>query len=679
MNTTPLDITGQKQLMLDPRVIAESDNAFTCMSEANKIGKIIELPASMKQECWPHYATVVWDERLGKVRLYYEIRTANREIYSAIAESSDGEHFVSPDMDLERLRAGKCDNILQIRNTIPDCDRMLDAHRATGPVEMNGKIDGPAWKNAPTTINFMKTGADELSDFDTKARVLYDDEAVYVGFEVSDGKPGRQWNDDGPSADITKVDNIEVFIDTRCTRREYYFLSAGCYGQKRQERHVEHPHPAGDAWQDQWDISVDRRDDGWSAIVKVPLAMLELEAGDHGSGWGFNVAYVVPSTNRDEYALYTNWSGCKPHHAPDDFGALLFDEPRFNAEFQPLWEDLHTGRSGHQHRENVAVFIDPNPDAPDAERYKLVCCDGGYMYAAASADGLTFDTQKIILNKGNLDSTNIPMWDSLRGKYAVYTRWWFRGGGFPAQRRGAARTESDQWATGYDDRKIVMDPRNFPGNEQGYNDFYMPGVFIYENLYLAMPTVYHRNIGFGPLDPCLMVSTDGYNWNWLGDGQPFIPRTPGQFDCTRIYAHVPPIAIGDRLYFYYTGHPDGHHEGGDGSRSESGLGAAWITRDRFLCYCGFTRWPATAVTQPMIFRQGAQLVVNVETVADNSELRIEVVGDERFSLDKCNPIKGDHLEAPVTWNGATLGDLEGKPVQLKFHLAGARVYAFEVK
>ena len=50
MSAAPLDITGQKQLMLDPRVVAESDNAFTCMSEANKIGKIIELSDSMNSD-----------------------------------------------------------------------------------------------------------------------------------------------------------------------------------------------------------------------------------------------------------------------------------------------------------------------------------------------------------------------------------------------------------------------------------------------------------------------------------------------------------------------------------------------------------------------------------------------------------------------------------------------------
>ena len=676
MSTAPLDITGHKQLMVDPRIVAESHNAFTCMAEAQKLGKVIDLPDSMKGLCWPHYATVVWDEKLGKVRIYYSIHASRMEIYYAVAESADGIHFDTPDMDLERLRAGRCRNILQINKSAPDCDRMLDAHRTTQAITMDGRLDEPDWQDAPATVNFIKTGGDELSEFDTTVRVLHDDEAVYIGYEVKAPSGRADWDEAGSCADLDRVENIELFIDPRCTRSEYYFFNVGCYGQKRQERHISHDHPAGDAWSDQWNVSIDRRHDGWSAIIRVPFSLLELENGRLGSGWGFNVAYNVPAPNRDEYTRYTSWVGCTPHHKPEEFGALILDEVRFNAEFQPVWEDLRTGRSGSAHRENVCVFIDPN--GPEPERYKLVWCDGGYMHAAVSADGLTFETQRIIIDKGNLDSTNIAMWDSIRKKYAVYTRWWFREGVFPGQRRGVARTESDRWTTGYVDRKVVMDPMDFPGNEKGHRDFYMPGVFIYHNLYLAIPTVYYRNIGFGPLDPVLMVSTDGYQWQWVADGASIIPRSPGQFDRTRIYAHVPPIRIGDRLYFYYTGHPDGHHEGGGGDRSESGLGAAWIRPDGFLCYHGFTRWPGTVTTAPLLFTEGGELRVNAETLADNSALRVEVVGDDRFSADKCRPVTGDHLDAPVIWDGADFADLKGRLIRLRFHLAGARLYAFEV-
>lgn len=669
MSAEALNITGKRQLMLDPRIVAEQHNVMKCMSQARKIGRVINLDPKL-QETWRlQYATVTWDDRLKKVRLYYSLY-GGKNCYHGLAESSDGEHFQTWPEDTEQVLDETVTGRVRITKDFADCDRMLDPLRIDGPIRMNGKLDDPQWKKAPATTNFMKTNADDVSAFGTEVRVLYDDLAVYVGFDC----PGeRIWDEKLASANVTEVEQLEVIIDPTCSREDSYYFSVGCYGQKSQDG------PASkteDGWQDDWEFSIDRRADGWSAIVKIPFSVLELPKGKPGCAWGFNVCHNIPAASKDAYTRYTNWAGCGPHRSPEKLGVLVFDEDEFRVKHQPVWEDVTTGRAPSTHYGDLCVFVDPN--GPDQERYKMTWRDGGYLYVAVSPDGLNFRTIKSILDTGNLDSMNLCMWDPISKKYLIYTRWWFREGTFPAQRRGAARTESPTWTGPWPERQTVMDPCDFPGNEEGYRDFYTPGVFVYENLYLALPSVYLRNIEWGPLAPSLLASPDGINWEWLGDGLPFIERSPGQWDCARVYALAPPILIGDKLYFYYTGQSTQHHVRKKVPGAQSGIGAAWIHRDRFLCYHGYSRWPGYVITEPLIFEKGSQLRVNAEESSEDGQLRVEVVGDERFTAEKCRPISGDHLDAPVEWEGANLADLMGKPFRLKFHLPGARLYGFEV-
>ncbi len=183
----------------------------------------------------------------------------------------------------------------------------------------------------------------------------------------------------------------------------------------------------------------------------------------------------------------------------------------------------------------------------------------------------------------------------------------------------------------------------------------------------------------GPLAPSLVVSTDGIQWQWVGDGVTFIPRTPGDWDCARVYFVAPAIPIGDRIYLYYVGQAIQHHIEDRTLVDDGGIGVAWIRRDGFQCFYGHTKWPGHVVTAPLVFNKGSELVVNVEPTSATGKLRAEVVGEPRFSGDKCVPITTDNINAPVKWQGADISELRGKTIRLKFYLEGARLFAFEVK
>lgn len=85
---------------------------------------------------------------------------------------------------------------------------------------------------------------------------------------------------------------------------------------------------------------------------------------------------------------------------------------------------------------NFAPFLDANPLAKPAERYKALAgikapgknwqtgATPGGLYAFASADGIHWQKMKPepVMTKGAFDSQNLAFWDTVRGRYACFSR-----------------------------------------------------------------------------------------------------------------------------------------------------------------------------------------------------------------------------------------------------------------
>ena len=60
------------------------------------------------------------------------------------------------------------------------------AQRAAGPIRIDGKLDEPSWKSAPTSPRFVDIITGGRVIHDTRAAVLWDDEYLYVAYRVEE-------------------------------------------------------------------------------------------------------------------------------------------------------------------------------------------------------------------------------------------------------------------------------------------------------------------------------------------------------------------------------------------------------------------------------------------------------------------------------------------------------------
>lgn len=134
------------------------------------------------------------------------------------------------------------------------------------------------------------------------------------------------------------------------------------------------------------------------------------------------------------------------------------------------------------------------------------------------------------------------------------------------------------------------------------------------------------------------------------------------------------LVVGDQLYFYVSG------RGKKPLTDPCSTGLAILRRDGFASM-GAGSEAGMLTTRPVTFK-GKYLCVNAN--ATDGELRVEMLDRDGqaiapFSLDACEPMKGNRTLHRVRWSGVDdLSALAGEVVRFRFHLKGGKLYSFWV-
>ena len=209
--------------------------------------------------------------------------------------------------------------------------------RTAGRIVVDGKLDEPSWKQAPSAgdfhFNWWTAGEKEQ----TVAKVLWDDEYLYVGYYCHDKHIAADVVErHGP---VSLDDAVEVFISPNPAKpRNYYGFEMNVIGTMLNFIRADwYSGPSN------WDIEgVQLRtsypglrvkrdapdDDHWILEVAIPLKSFEKDTAhtppQEGDQWRLNLNRAGGKTN----AQYSTWSPVtspRPNfHMPDAFGTVTF-------------------------------------------------------------------------------------------------------------------------------------------------------------------------------------------------------------------------------------------------------------------------------------------------------------------------------------------------------------------
>ena len=175
------------------------------------------------------------------------------------------------------------------------------AVRTHDAIRLDGRLDEPAWATAPVTSTFTQIDPDEGQPASerTEVRVLYDDQALYVGARLYDRGPivGRLGRRD---MDLGDSDWFGVMLDSYHDHRTAFGFDVNPAGVRRDE--VKTIDIDDNSWDAVWDVATTVDSAGWTVELRIPFSQLRFSR-DSVQTWGVQFERVIG--RRREYSVST--------------------------------------------------------------------------------------------------------------------------------------------------------------------------------------------------------------------------------------------------------------------------------------------------------------------------------------------------------------------------------------
>ena len=183
--------------------------------------------------------------------------------------------------------------------------RVVKATRLTGPVDLDGSLEEPAWARAIPVTEFIQTEPleGEPATERTEVYVLFDDDAFYVGARLYDST-GRVHRRLGRrDSFLTDSDWFYVMLDSHHGHTSAYQFSVNPSGVKRDE--VTGGGGMGDnSWDAVWDVGTSIVEDGWIVELRIPFSQLRFGPAETQT-WGIQFSRRILSKEEVVVFSYT--------------------------------------------------------------------------------------------------------------------------------------------------------------------------------------------------------------------------------------------------------------------------------------------------------------------------------------------------------------------------------------
>ncbi len=182
------------------------------------------------------------------------------------------------------------------------------ASRITEAPSIDGALDERVWQEAIPLTGFVQAEPFEGSPASehTEVRILYDDEAIYVGVVLHDRDPSLiVTTDTRRDANLEEMDSFQMIFDTFRDQQNGFVFGTNAAGvqfdaQVRDQDDEE-------SWDGSWDVRTSTNAANWVAEFRIPLRTLRY--GPAPQTWGVNFFRNIQRTRERAY-----WSALPREH-----------------------------------------------------------------------------------------------------------------------------------------------------------------------------------------------------------------------------------------------------------------------------------------------------------------------------------------------------------------------------
>ncbi len=177
----------------------------------------------------------------------------------------------------------------------------IEAVRTQAPVTVDGRLDDEAWTSVAAFSDFTQRDPEEGQPASerTELRLLYDDDALYVGARLDDGEPDRIVVRLSRRDESAEADRFSIYLDPRRDRLTGVRFEVSAAGVQNDEI-IYNDTWMDDSWDAVWLSAVHHDEHGWSVEMRIPFSELRFLPGECQT-WGVNASRVIQRKNEVDW------------------------------------------------------------------------------------------------------------------------------------------------------------------------------------------------------------------------------------------------------------------------------------------------------------------------------------------------------------------------------------------
>ncbi len=181
-----------------------------------------------------------------------------------------------------------------------------EAHavRTANPILVDGILDEPVWLQAQILGDFVQSRpeAGMPATYRTEARIVFDENNLYIGVKLWDPEPGRAVI---PSLEQDfESGNSDIFgitLDTFFDRRNAFMFLVNPKGAVKEAQDFDDSRQENAAWEGIFTVKTHIEEDGWTVEWAIPFTTLRFDPDRIPQDWGMNMMRRIRRLNEESY------------------------------------------------------------------------------------------------------------------------------------------------------------------------------------------------------------------------------------------------------------------------------------------------------------------------------------------------------------------------------------------
>ncbi|HET7790410.1 MAG TPA: DUF5916 domain-containing protein [Gemmatimonadales bacterium] len=179
----------------------------------------------------------------------------------------------------------------------------MTAVRVPRPPAMDGRLDDPLWSQAVPVTDLRQSDPHEGAAVSesTEVRILYTDDALYIGARLFDREPGKIAHHLGRRDSFTQSDDFRVLIDSYHDHRTAFRFDVTPLGVKNDLQFGDDGNFSDNSFDPVWEAATSIDSLGWTAEYRIPFSQLRFSQA-RDQVWG--IRFVRTILRKNEFAMW---------------------------------------------------------------------------------------------------------------------------------------------------------------------------------------------------------------------------------------------------------------------------------------------------------------------------------------------------------------------------------------